>query len=144
MIHFGEIIEYIEDDPLNLMIPSDLTKTLSILNYRPPKFQSYEKLTSITQRNRQNFNTKTTYLRPKHFTYNCQKNTNTKPSEIDLTKTLTHNTTIFTTQTQGKRLIPDPIIFIGRKGSLDLASPRSFHFFVSPKKYSVGNGLKFP
>ena len=53
MTHFGENIEYIDDDPVNLMVPSDLTKTVSILNYRPPKFQSYEKLTSQTQGKRQ-------------------------------------------------------------------------------------------
>ena len=42
MTHFGEIIEYVDDNPVNLMVPSDLTKTVSILYYRPPKFQSYE------------------------------------------------------------------------------------------------------
>ena len=51
MTNFGENIEYIDDDPVNLMVPSDLTKTVSILNYRPPKFQSYEKLTSQTRKN---------------------------------------------------------------------------------------------
>ena len=54
MTHFGENIEYIEDDPVNLMVPSDLNKTVSILNYPPPKFQSYEKLTSQTQEKRLN------------------------------------------------------------------------------------------
>ena len=42
MTHFGENTEFIVDDPVNLMLPSDLTKTVSILNYGPPKFQSYE------------------------------------------------------------------------------------------------------
>ena len=42
MTHFGENTEFIEDDPVNLMLPSDSTKTVSILNYQPPKFQSYE------------------------------------------------------------------------------------------------------
>ena len=42
MTHFGENTEYIQDDPMNLMLPSDSTKTFSILNYPPPKFQSYE------------------------------------------------------------------------------------------------------
>ena len=49
MTHFGENIEYIEYDPVNSMVLSDLNKTLSILNYPSPKFQSYEKLTSQTQ-----------------------------------------------------------------------------------------------
>ena len=47
MTHFGENTEFIEDDPANLMLPSDSTKTVSILNYGPPKFQSYENF--ITQ-----------------------------------------------------------------------------------------------
>ena len=42
MTHFGENTEFIEDYPVNLMLPSDLTKTVSILYYGPPKFQSYE------------------------------------------------------------------------------------------------------
>ena len=49
MTHFGENTEFIEDDPVNLMLPSDLTKTVSIQNYGPPKFQSYENFTSQTQ-----------------------------------------------------------------------------------------------
>ena len=49
MTHFGENTEFIEDDPVNLMLPSDSTKTYSILNYPPPKFQSYENCTSQTQ-----------------------------------------------------------------------------------------------
>ena len=65
MTHFGENIEIVEDDPVNLMLPSDSTKTVSILNYQLPKLKSYEKFTSIN--------------------------------------------------------------FKGEKGSLDLASPRSFH-----------------
>ena len=75
MTHFGENIEYIEHDPVNSMVPSDLNKTLSILNYPSPKFQSYEKLTSPNPRKKAylNFNTKLTNLRPKHYTYNCPK-----------------------------------------------------------------------
>ena len=46
MTHFGENTEYIEKDLVNLMVPSDLTKTVSILHYRSPKFQLYEKMTS--------------------------------------------------------------------------------------------------
>ena len=83
MTHFGENTEYIEHDPVNLMVPSDLTKNVSILNYRPPKFQLYEKMTSQTQGKRLtkihqlkpkekhllNFNTKTTYLTPKHYAF---------------------------------------------------------------------------
>ena len=42
MTYFGENTEFIEDSPENHMLPSDSTKTVSILNYRPPKFQSYE------------------------------------------------------------------------------------------------------
>ena len=42
MTHFGENTEFIEGDPVNLMLPSDSTKTVSILNYRPPKFHTYE------------------------------------------------------------------------------------------------------
>ena len=49
MTHFGEIIEYVDYNRVNFMVPSDLTKTVSILNYRPPKFQLYEKMRSQTQ-----------------------------------------------------------------------------------------------
>ena len=49
MTHFGENIELLEDDPVNLMLPSDSTKTVSILNYQLPKFKSYEKFTSQIQ-----------------------------------------------------------------------------------------------
>ena len=38
MTHFGEMTEFIEDDPVNLMVPSDSTITVSILNYRPRNF----------------------------------------------------------------------------------------------------------
>ena len=31
MTHFGENTEFIEDDPVNRMVPSDSTKTVSIL-----------------------------------------------------------------------------------------------------------------
>ena len=53
MTHFGEIIEYVDDNPVNLMVPSNLTKTVSILNYRPPKFQSYEKIDKSNPRKKQ-------------------------------------------------------------------------------------------
>ena len=83
MTHFGENSEYIDKDPVNLMVPSDLTKTVSILHYRSPKFQLYEKMRSQTQGKRLrkihqlkpkekhllNFNTKTTYLTPKHYAF---------------------------------------------------------------------------
>ena len=46
MTHFGENIAFTELDPVNLMLPSDSTKYVSILNYRPLKFQSYEKFTT--------------------------------------------------------------------------------------------------
>ena len=49
MTHFGEIIELLEDDPVNLMLPSDSIKIVSIVNYRPRKFQSYENFTILTQ-----------------------------------------------------------------------------------------------
>ena len=49
MTHFGENTEFIEDDPVKLMLPSDSTETVSILNYGPPKFLSYEN--SISQSN---------------------------------------------------------------------------------------------
>ena len=48
MTHLGENIEIIEYDPLHLMLPSDSNKNVSILNYRPLKFQSYENCTRQT------------------------------------------------------------------------------------------------
>ena len=84
MTHFGENTELIEHDPVNLMLPSDSTKHGSILNYGPPKFQSYEN----------------------SYKSNPRKNSN-----------------------------PKSYNFIGWKGSLDLASPRSFHFRRPPKNF---------
>ena len=42
MTHFGENIKFIEDDPVNLVLPSGSTETASNLNYGPLKFQSYQ------------------------------------------------------------------------------------------------------
>ena len=61
MTHFGENIEFVEDDPVNLKLPSDLTKTVSILYYAPPKFQSYEDFRKFYNSNPR----KKTYTDPK-------------------------------------------------------------------------------
>ena len=61
MTHFGENTEFIEDGPVNLMLPSDLSKTVSILYYGPPKFQSYEDFRKFYNSNPR----KKTYTDPK-------------------------------------------------------------------------------
>ena len=61
MTHFGENIEFVEDDPVNLKLPSDLTKTVSILYYGPPKFQSYQDFRKFYNSNPR----KKTYTDPK-------------------------------------------------------------------------------
>ena len=101
MTHFGENTEFINDDPVNLMLPSDLTKNVSILNYRAQKFQYYEVFTSQTQG-----------------------------------KTLVCYSTMINTLDS----IPINIIYKRVQGSLDLASPRSFHYQVRIllNKLSVG------
>ena len=61
MTHFGENTKYIDHVPVNLMLPSDLTKTVSILYYGPPKFQSYEDFRKFYNSNPR----KKTYTDPK-------------------------------------------------------------------------------
>ena len=61
LTHFGENTEFVEDDPVNLKLPSDLTKTVSILYYGPPKFQSYEDFRKFYNSNPR----KKTYTDPK-------------------------------------------------------------------------------
>ena len=73
MTHFGENTKYIDHLPVNLMLPSDLTKTVSNLYYGPPKFQSYQDFRKFYNSNPRKKHTQTL----KHYTncYNTMRKT---------------------------------------------------------------------
>ena len=117
MTHFGENTKYIDHVPVNLMLPSDLTKTVSILYYGPPKFQSYEDFR-------------------KFYNSNPRKKTYTDP------KTL-HKIVI---NTMRKTLYNIPIL-INFKGEKVLSTwhRQGAFIFARPKKiFVVENALYFP